>query len=138
MSVFNGQNRSGRCAQCEVATHDIVTQYPLWHPFSGEARSLGKVLPTCRLITLILIDGHQCDITMCEACVKHEKFPNVVDLWRKLLCTWKFEMSEDFRTYNNIPPPTPREKGIKQKWFEKMIHNVPVGVLSIRKGDQNG
>lgn len=138
MSVFEGQNRSGRCALCEEPTHKILTQYPINHPFAGEARSLGKPFPLCRLVTLILMNGHQCDITMCEDCANHPHsiFSSIV--WKRLLKTWKFEMSEEFRKYNNIPPPSKREKDLKQKWFEKIIHNVPVGVLSIRKGDQNG
>lgn len=138
MSEFSGLNRVGRCAQCEVAIYEEgKTCYPAGHPYSGEYRSIGKPLPICRRVTLILMSGYQCKITMCVACVNHEKFPNVTDLWKRLLRTWQMERSISFKSLTNSPLLTPEQKEIQDKQSKQMVHNVPVGVLCVRKGDQN-
>jgi len=139
MSVFENLNRVGRCTQCEAEIYDTKTQYPLGHPYSGEARTVGKSLPSCRVVTLILMSGHQCDITMCEKCVSQESSPGLVSIWKKLIRTWQLELTDEYRIINNSPILTPEQRVIEEKWFEGIIFNVPVGILSICKvGKQNG
>jgi len=136
MSVFDGLNRVGRCTRCEEYIYEIKSQYPLDHEYGGEARSLGRPLNICRVVTLVLMNGNQCDITMCISCI--EQILNLPDIWRKLIRTWQLEQTDKYKIVNNSPTLTLKQKKIQTLQLAKMVYNVPVGVLCIRKpGDRN-
>jgi len=147
MSKLEGTNRVGRCTRCDKQIYKFKTAFPIGHPYEGDAMTVGDPLPDLRIVTLILMNGHQCNITMCNNCLTQSETPRWSHVWKKLLRTWQLEMSDEFKLIRNCPPLNQKQKSEQKEWFEKMIYNVPVGVLTVRKhaiyskvviGDQNG
>jgi len=137
MSAFDNLNRVGRCTSCDEPIRDIKTLYAQGHPYAGEAREVGEALDKLRIVTLILMDGHQCDITMCESCASKEL--DLPALWRKVVRTNIFQSTDEYRRLNLSPLLTPEQKEIQTKHLELMIFNVPVGALTTRKaGNSDG
>jgi len=137
MSAFEGLNRIGRCTLCEKQIYDIKTVYPVGHPYAGEGRSIGKAMPDARVVTMILMDGAQCKITMCCGCLE-ESF-SWAWVWRKLLRTWQLEGTDRYRALNNSPALSQEQKVSQSAWLQKMVFNVPVGTLIICEvGERDG
>jgi len=137
MSVFENLNRVGRCTQCAEQIREIKTQYAQDHPYAGEARTVGKALRTLRIVTLILMDGYQCEITMCEKCADGEL--DLPAIWRKVVRTNIFQSTDEYRKNNLSPLLTKEQKEIQNLQLEKMIFNVPAGALTTRKaGTEDG
>jgi hypothetical protein len=136
MSKLEGTNRVGRCTNCDAAIYEIKTQYPVGHRFAGEARTVGKAKPWHRVVTLLLMNGHQCNVTMCEACTKIPL--NFYEIWRKVLRTWRMELTDDYRRMNNSPVLTPEQREKSNDILRREIFNVPVGIYCVRKlGDED-
>lgn len=131
MSAFKNLNRVGRCTQCEELIREIKTQYALDHPYAGEARLVGAALPTLRIVTLILMNGNQCEITLCETCADGEL--DLPTLWRKVVKTNIFQSTDEYRQNNLSPLLTREQKEIQTQHLEMMLFNVPVGALTTRK-----
>lgn len=131
MSVFDKLNRTGRCTQCAEPIYDIKTQYDVGHPYEGEARTVEAPLPSCRIVTMILMNGHQCKITMCESCLSLPY--SLADIWRKVVRTNIFQSTDEYRQIHNSPVLTKEQKEIQNKQHEKLVFNVPVGIITIRK-----
>ena len=131
MSKVEGLNRVGRCITCEKEIYNIKKVHPLGHPYAGEATAIGEALPDARQITMILADGHQCCVTMCEGCAA---LPiEFSSLWKKVLNTWALEISDEFKIINNIILPTPEQRATQKAQLRKQVFNIPVGVINIKK-----
>lgn len=131
MSKVSSLNRVGCCTQCENKIYAIKKQHPIGHPYAGEATHLGKPLDNAMLVTMILADGHQCRITMCNACTSVPL--NLNYLWKKVLNSWALEISDEFKIINNDALPTPEQRATQKAQLRKQVFNIPVGVINIKK-----
>ena len=131
MSNLKKQNRTGRCTLCEEPIYNITKTYPLDHELAGDAIAVGKPLDTLRYVTLVLVNGNTCRITMCDKCVEVHEELWICEVWERLLNSWKREMSDHWRELVGAKANTPEQKEIQKKNLQYLVHNVPIGVINV-------
>ena len=131
MSQIKKRNRTGRCTLCEEPVYNITKTYPLDHELAGEATALGAPLSNLRYVTLVLVNGNTCRITMCNKCVEVHEELWISEIWERVLNTWKMEMSDHWRELSGAKINTPEQKEILKKNLQYLVHNVAIGVINV-------
>lgn len=131
MSHLKKLNLTGLCTLCEEPIYKITKTYPLDHELAGEAVAVGKPLGSLRYVTLVLINGNTCRITMCDKCVEVHEELWINRVWENLLNTWKREMSDHWRELIGAKVTTPEQKETQKKNLQYLVHNVAVGVINV-------
>lgn len=131
MSNLKKLNLTGQCTLCEDPIYKITKKHPLGHELAGEAIEIGPPLDNLRYVTLVLVDGYTCRITMCDKCVEVHEELWVSQVWDTLLNTWKREMSDHWRELIGAKLNTPEQKEILKRNLQYLVHNVAIGVINV-------
>ena len=123
MSVLRNINRLGRCTLCEVEIYNIKKTYPNSHEYAGEAVVLGGPLDNLRYVSLILVNGNQCRITMCKDCAETPEEDWISQVWHKIVNTWKMDLSDHHRELIGAKINNPEQKDKQRQQLEYLTHN---------------
>lgn len=120
----------GCCSLCDKEVAEILQRYPQGHLYVGEPVRIGKFFEDARRATLILTNGSQMDITVCQNCA--EELPtSLCKLWVKIVSAWKLETTDAHRVAINASAYTEKQRLEVDKWFQTASKEPPVGVLKI-------
>lgn len=129
-------NMAGCCVICDKPIFEVAAVYPADSALRGRPRVLAAALPGLRVVTIKLRNGSYTQVTACQACTESD-FP--LDLvWRKLLRTWKEEMSPEYRLAVGARPLSAAQVDMQTTWLAGQAENFPTAVMGIAEGGDHG
>ncbi len=104
---------TGCCSMCDKEVYEVVTRFP-----NREPRALGRELDVVKR-NYILSGGNHISLTFCSDCKPEPK--DLPALWRKVMKTFIYEQSDEFRAMIDQPPITDNHHDGWMKDLEKQI-----------------
>lgn len=114
------------CIDCDAELYEI-RQYFTSGPYTGHPMRFGPPLDGGFTITLLLMDGVLCDLSLCDECgpVVEDNLPRI---WRKVMNSMVYEQEH---VCHAKAAPEKRQEGYRQLNLH-LVSNPPLGVLYTR------
>jgi hypothetical protein len=115
----------GCCIVTGEPVFQVITVYPEGHPLAGRPLKIGAPLENALRATLVLLNG-VATVTVAREMLDalSQELPNI---WRRVLRTSLYE--EENRLMLGGAPRSPEEARKHQEGLEKLLANIPIGVL---------
>ncbi len=114
------------CVDCDAELYEI-RQYFTSGPYTGHPMRFGPPLDQGFTITLLLMDGVLCDLSLCDECAPVVE-NNLPRIWRKVMNSMVYEQEH---VCHVKPAPVKRQEGYRQLNLQ-LVNNPPLGVLYTR------
>ena len=117
----------GHCWISGKPIAEIQKVYPRDHPLAGHVAVVGKLLPEATKITMLLMDGKQCEIRVHK---DHVAEIDLNDIWHSLIdAEWHNYTHRQFLPHYNA------EQAAKAHENQIRLLQPPVAILDIQHSD---
>jgi len=121
--------RIGHCAISGEPCFQVIETWPHGHALEGHPRRLGAPLDDAAVVTLVLVDGTRCDVTVKQRYVP-EFYAHLPQVWRDIKARTRFDRKQH-KAYGQ-PDFNEAQHAQMDVWNLAFNDNVPLGVLAWR------
>ena len=92
---------SGCCTLCDAPCFEVMQVYEAHERNPGEPKRLGPAMDGAMRVSFMLLDGTKADMTFCGECAANLSAEHYIEIWRKVMRSWRREMSEPYPDWFN-------------------------------------